>query len=307
MSLQADYVVDRRRLKRRLVFWRLCALVLLAVAGVALTNTDKVTGGDHIARLAISGIIVDDFDREQTLKKLKDDPTIRALIVRIDSPGGTVVGGENLYHQLKAIGTEKPVVAVMGSVATSAGYMAALGGDYLIARAGSLTGSIGVLLQTADITGLLDTIGIKPETIKSTPLKAQPNPLEPFTPEARAAIQGVVMDMYTLFVEMVAGRRKMPIEQARALADGRVYTGREALANGLIDALGGESEAIDWLVKSKNIPSGLRVQDVEIDRQEQGWRQFFGAMIGQTLSPESLGLGGLGLDGLVSLWHPDRR
>ena len=218
MSLEADYVVDRRRLKRRLLFWRLLALVILGVAAItALTDIEEITDGDHIARLSVSGIIVDDIDRERILRELKEDEGVHALIVRIDSPGGTVVGGESLYHQLKDIGDKKPVVAVMGSMATSAGYMTALGADHLIAREGSLTGSIGVLLQTADMTGLLEKIGVKPETIKSGPLKAQPNPMEPFSPEAREATKEVVMDMYAMFIGMVARNRNMANEQVKDL------------------------------------------------------------------------------------------
>jgi protease IV len=301
MSLEADYVVDRRRLKRRLLFWRILALAVIGVAAVTtLANIDDLADGDHIARLNVSGIIVDDFDRERALSDLKSDEDVHALIVRIDSPGGTVVGGESLYHQLKEIGDEKPVVAVMGSTATSAGYMTALAADHLIARQGSLTGSIGVLLQTADMTGLLDKIGVKPETIKSGPLKAQPNPMEPFSPEARAATKEVVMDMYDMFVDMVAERRQMSPGDVRILADGRVFTGRQALANGLIDAIGSEAEAVDWLEKSKKIQIGLPVHDVEIERPTQGWRQFFNGMVGKTLFSERLRL-----DGLISLWHPE--
>ncbi len=301
MSLEADYVVDRRRLKRRLLFWRLLALVILGVAAItALTDIEEITDGDHIARLSVSGIIVDDIDRERILRELKEDEGVHALIVRIDSPGGTVVGGESLYHQLKDIGDKKPVVAVMGSMATSAGYMTALGTDHLIAREGSLTGSIGVLLQTADMTGLLEKIGVKPETIKSGPLKAQPNPMEPFSPEAREATKEVVMDMYAMFIGMVARNRNMANEQVKDLADGRVFTGRQALANGLIDAIGSEAEAIDWLENSRKIKGDLPILDVVIERPGQKWRQFFNGMIGKTLFSERLRL-----DGLISLWQPE--
>ena len=301
MSLEADYVVDRRRLKRRLLFWRLLALVILGVAAItALTDIEEITDGNHIARLSVSGIIVDDIDRERILRELKEDEGVHALIVRIDSPGGTVVGGESLYHQLKDIGDKKPVVAVMGSMATSAGYMTALGTDHLIAREGSLTGSIGVLLQTADMTGLLEKIGVKPETIKSGPLKAQPNPMEPFSPEAREATKEVVMDMYAMFIGMVARNRNMANEQVKDLADGRVFTGRQALANGLIDAIGSEAEAIDWLENSRKIKGDLPILDVVIERPGQKWRQFFNGMIGKTLFSERLRL-----DGLISLWQPE--
>ena len=302
MSLDADYLVERQRLKRRLLLWRIVALVI--IGGVALstfTDIKNITGGDHIARLNVSGILVDDLDREQALDELKSDAEVLALIVRIDSPGGTIVGGESLYHQLRAVGTEKPVVAVMGSMATSAGYMTALGTDHLFAREGSLTGSIGVLMQTANVTGLLEKIGVKPDTIKSGPLKAQPNPLEVTTPAARQAIKDVVMDMYGMFVEMVAERRNMDLGQAKALADGRVYSGRQALANGLIDAIGSETEAVDWLEKTREIPAGLAIRNVVIERPGQAWQNFINGLVGKTLFSERLTL-----DGLISLWHPER-
>jgi len=301
MSLEADYVVDRRRLKRRLLFWRVLAIVTLTIVVItSFTNIKIFSVGDHIARLNVTGSIVEDLDREYALKSLKDDDEVLALIVRIDSPGGSVVGGESLYRQLKDLGQEKPVVAVMGSTATSAGYMIALGADHLIAREGSLTGSIGVLLQTADITGLLEKIGVKSEIIKSGPLKAQPNPLEKTTQAAREAIEAVVMDIHTMFVDMVAERRKMSPEVARALADGRVYSGRQALANGLIDAIGSENEAIDWLRETSKISSGLPVQDVIIERPGQDWRSLINGMVGKALFSERLRL-----DGLVSLWHSE--
>ena len=299
MSLEADYVVDRRRLKRRLSFWRVLAIAILAVVVItSITNFKLNSNSDYIARLNVTGLIIDDIEREHALKNLKDDEEVLALIVRIDSPGGTVVGGENLYHQLKDLGQEKPVVAVMGSTATSAGYMIALGADHLIAREGSLTGSIGVLLQTADITSLLEKIGIKPEIIKSGPLKAQPNPFEKTTQAARGAIEAVVMDMYAMFVDIVAERRKMSPEAVRALADGRVYSGRQALANGLIDAIGSENEAIDWLRETGKIPANLSVKDVIIERPGQGWRALISTLVGKALFSERLSL-----DGLFSLWE----
>jgi protease-4 len=299
MSLEADYVVDRRRLKRRVSFWRILTIVVIAVVIItSITNTNIYSSSDYIARLNVTGLIIDDIDREHALKNLKEDEEVLALIVRIDSPGGTVVGGENLYHQLRDLGQEKPVVAVMGSTATSAGYMIALGADHLIARGGSLTGSIGVLLQTADITTLLEKIGIKPEIIKSGPLKAQPNPFEKTTQAARGAIESVVMDMYAMFVDIVAERRKMSPEAVRAIADGRVYSGRQALANGLIDAIGSENEAIDWLRKTAKIPKGLSVKDVIIERPSQSWRTLISSIVGKALFTERLSL-----DGLSSLWQ----
>src|SRR5512134_1761744 len=143
MSLQADHLVDRRRLKRRLVAWRLITLAaILALAVLALERVG-VLGRDYVARLDVEGIITEDFQRDEALERIAADRRAKALIVRINSPGGTVVGGEALYRQLRLVSNVKPVVAVMGEIATSAGYLIALGSDRIIGRQGTITGSIG--------------------------------------------------------------------------------------------------------------------------------------------------------------------
>ncbi len=300
MALATDYLIDRRRLKRRLTVWQLVAVA--AVVGVALAaygRFDGLVSRSHVARLTVTGIIADDPERDQALEALKEDGSVKALVVRIDSPGGTVVGGEALYRRLYEIGQEIPVIAVMGEVATSAAYMTALASERIFAREGTLTGSIGVIMQTANVTGLLDKLGIEPESIKSGPLKAQPNPLEPFTPDAREATEAVVADIFQMFVAMVEERRKMSHDDVTRLADGRVYTGRQALANGLIDAIGGESEARQWLQEAKKVSADLPIRDVgNTDTAEQVSRWLHG-MAGKALFLETLNL-----DGLVSVWHP---
>ncbi|MBL8661093.1 MAG: signal peptide peptidase SppA [Rhodospirillales bacterium] len=295
----ADYLIDRRRLKRRLTAWQVVAIAaVIAAALIAYARFDGVTGRAHVARLNITGVIANDSDRDRALEALGKDSSVKALIVQIDSPGGTVVGGEALYRRLFELGKTLPVVAVMGEIATSAAYMTALGGEQIFAREGTLTGSIGVIMQTADVTGLLDKLGIKPEAIKSAPLKAQPNPFETFTPEARAAVDAVISDVYEMFVEMVEKRRQMRHDVAVKLADGRIFTGRQALANGLIDAIGGESEARLWLEENKGVSKSMPVHDVEPEDAAAQVSQWLGG-IGKALFPERLNL-----DGLVSVWHP---
>lgn len=301
MALDADRAVDRRRLKRRLAVWRVIGIVAIVAAIVAAVGRLGAIGGDHVARLEVDGILFDDAARNHALSQIAENAKVRALIVRINSPGGTVAGGEALFSWLRIIAQTKPVVAVMAEIAASGGYMAALGADYIVARAGSLTGSIGVIMQSTDISALLDKIGVKPEAIRSRPLKGQPSPLEPMTPEVREATQAVVMDFYDLFVDMVAERRAMPREQAVVLSDGRVYTGRQAKEMGLIDALGGEAEARLWLAETHGIPPSLPVRKVEIEDDEPVWRRLISGVIGKTLLSERLRL-----DGLISLWHPDQ-
>ena len=301
MALEADQILDRRRLKRRLGLWRVIAIVaLVALVVGAIGRATVLPDRNYVARLSVDGIILDDPWRDAALESDAKKAKAKALIVRIDSPGGTMVGGESLYRSLRAVASHKPVVAVVGELATSAGYLTALGADHIVARAGSVTGSIGVMLQTADITGLLEKIGIKPEAIKSRSLKSQPNPLEPLTAEARAAAKAVVLDLFELFVDIVADRRQMPREGALELADGRVFSGRQALANGLIDELGGEPEARKWLDESRGVATALPVKDVRIKREDEIWREFVPDLVGKALFSERLRL-----DGVVSLWHPD--
>lgn len=301
MTFQGDWMVDRRRLKWRLTAWQIIAVAAIVAAAVVVLRFSLDIGrGPQIARVDVKGIISDSPDRAKILANLADSDSVKAVIVRINSPGGTVVGGESIYKQLRAIAQKKPVVAVLREVATSAAYMAALGCDHIVASDGTMTGSIGVIVQTANVTGLLESIGIKPETIKSSPLKAQPNPLEPFTPAARKAMQDVIDDVYSGFVSLVATRRDMDRDHALKLADGRVFTGRQAKSLGLVDALGGEPEARKWLADEKSINPNLEVRDVQTEKGDSWLEAIFG-VFGKTLFSEQVRL-----DGVLSLWHLSR-
>lgn len=299
-----DSLVDRRRLKRHVSAWRILAILFaLAAIAVGVGRSGVYLGRDHVALLEISGIISSDRDRERALRKLADDDHAKALLVRIDSPGGTVVGGESLFRELRAVAAQKPVVAVMGEMAASGGYMIALAADRIFAREGTITGSIGVILQTAEITDLLNKIGVQSITIKSAPLKAVPSPVEKLTPEGRAVTQRLVDDMYAMFMDMVANRRNLPADRVHELADGRVFTGRQALAVNLIDQIGGETEARAWLA-TKGVAKSLPARKLEIEREGDFWsgmtQSMIAALTGKTYLSERLTL-----DGLVALWHPE--
>ncbi|MBT3661314.1 MAG: signal peptide peptidase SppA [Rhodospirillaceae bacterium] len=303
MPLDPAAIINRRRLKRRLNFWRIFGTVAALVAIMAVVGRFSGPGfGEHVARLDVSGIILSDPFRDQALRELADNDQVRALIVQLDSPGGTFIGGESLYKTLRIVADKKPVVAVMGGTATSAAYMAAVAADHIVASGGTVTGSIGVIMQTADVTGLLEKLGIKPEMIKSGPLKAQPNPFEPFSPAARDAMALVIKDLFSMFVDMVTERRGMSREDVLAVADGRIFTGRQAKDGGLIDGLGGEPEARLWLVEKHGIAKDLPIENVKISHDDQPWRDVFGSLIGKALFSERLRL-----DGAISLWHPELR
>ena len=263
MSLETDLLLDRRRLKRRLLFWRSFAVLAVLVAVlVAMRGGGVPFGRAHLARLTVSGIITDDRKLTEAVAGLADDGTVRALIVSIDSPGGSVAGGQGLHDAIAHVAEKKPVVAVMGGTAASAGYMVAVPAARIFAREGTLTGSIGVLLETGEVSGLLKTLGISAEAITSGPLKDQPSLVRPLSPEGRDVLHGIVMDMYDQFVGMVATGRHIDAAKVREMADGRAYTGRQALRLGLVDAIGGETDARSWLAKTKGVPADLPVEDV---------------------------------------------
>ena len=300
MALDVDRYLDRRRLKRSRGWWRVIAIFsILVVFGIVFGDFDQLKGRNHVAVIDIKNIIVDDPDRNAKLKVIAADPKAKALIIRINTPGGTVVGAESLYNLLRLVGARKPVVAVMRELATSAGYMVALGADHIVARQSTITGSIGILMQSTDITELLGKFGIKPEAVKSSPLKAQPNPFEPFSNDAREVTQEIISDIHAMFINLVAERRKMNRTKAINLSNGRIYTGRQAFANGLIDSLGGEKEARQWLATAKGIKKDTPLKKIVIERDNYFLRDILGDIVGKTMFSSSLRL-----DGLISLWHP---
>lgn len=305
MSLAADTMVDRRRLKRRLALWQTFAVLVLVALGIVFvraldTETVPGLGRDHIARITVSDVIVRDRWLEERIDELIESRRVRAVIVSIDSPGGTVVGGESLYHALDRLAAAKPVVAVMGTTATSAAYMAALPAERIFAHAGTVTGSIGVIAQIPEFTELLGKLGVHIEEVRSAELKGRPSPFEPMTERAREETERLIADMLDMFVDMVAAKRALDHADVRRLADGRVYTGREAKDQGLIDEVGGEREARRWLELEHRLPSGIRVVDV---RRPAGsaLRDAVGSILpGHGLVPRRLAL-----DGLLAIWHPD--
>jgi protease-4 len=263
MSLETDLIVDRRRIKRRLVFWRSLAVLAIVIAAlVGFRGTRVSIGGSHLARLSISGIITDDRKLVEAVSDLADNAQVTGLIVSINSPGGSVSGGESMHDAIARVAAKKPVVAVMGGLAASAGYMVALPAERIFARESTLTGSIGVILETGEVSGLLNKIGVTAEAITSGPLKDQPNPAHPLSAQGREVLRGLVMDMYEQFVSMVATGRHLDPEKVRQLGDGRAYTGHQALPLGLIDAIGGEREAREWLATAKGIPTSTSIEDV---------------------------------------------
>ncbi|HET6609140.1 MAG TPA: signal peptide peptidase SppA [Rhodopila sp.] len=303
MSLQTDLLLDRRRLKRRLVFWRVIAVVALVCAVLAWFRTFPLPlGGPHIARVSVTGLITENSNLTAAIDALADDSEVKALILKINSPGGSVAGGEALHDAIAHVAAKKPVVAVMGGTAASAGYMIATPAQRIFAHDSTLTGSIGVLLEAPEFSGLLGKLGIDAQVVRSGPLKDEPSLTRPLSPAGHEMAQGLVDDMYDQFVAMVAAGRKMPVEKVRQLGDGRPYTGRQALAVGLIDAIGGERDARQWLATEKKIPTNTRVEDVSGDSYASRALSAHAASIvfdvWKTVFSQSVSL-----DGAWAVWH----
>jgi protease-4 len=260
--LETDLLLDRRRLKRRLNFWRVAAVLALVVAAIAVAVPGTGHGGRHVARVNVTGVITENQKLNDAVLALAKDRSVPAVIVSIDSPGGSVAGGESLRSALLRVAAAKPVVAVMRGTAASAGYMVALPAERIFARDGTLTGSIGVILQTGEVSGLLARLGITAEAITSGPLKDQPSFTRALTPQGRAYLSGLVADMYEQFVAMVAQARHMDVDAVKKLADGRAYTGRQAQQLGLVDEIGGEVEARAWLATKHGLSESTPVRDV---------------------------------------------
>jgi len=300
MTRSAEMVIDRKRLKASLNFWRLLAFISITLIGIVFANNSGLfKNSEFIARLSITGIITDNNARNKILKEIENDQSIKALIVKIDSPGGTFLGGETLFQGIRKIAKKKPVVSLLGGTATSAAYLTAIGADYIVAHAGTLTGSIGVILQSADLTGLLNNLGIKPEIVKSGDLKGQPNPLENFSEKARKITLRVVNDFYAMFVDIIAERRSLQRETVLRLADGRLFSGRMALTHGLVDLVGSEEDAKKWLENSHSLAPSLSIIDVKISEEPDIWKRIRKLVLGENLISERLRL-----DGVLSLWQP---
>lgn len=322
MSLDSDVIVDRRRIRRKLTFWRVVAALCIIIAVVAVAvfvspaGRSAIGSSNAIARVKIDGLIRSDQTRVEALERLGKS-SASAVIVHINSPGGTTAGSEQLYDALTRLKAQKPLVVVVEGLAASGGYIAALASDQIIAQQTSLVGSIGVLFQIPNVSELLKTVGVKVEEVKSSPLKAAPNGYEPTSPEARAALDALVKDSYAWFRGLVKDRRNMDDATLQTVADGRVFTGRQAVGLKLIDQLGDEKTAVAWLVAQKKIGADTPVKDFRLTPRF-GDMTFLRAAASVAL--DTVGLGAisrrleatgavqavdrLGLDGMLALWQP---
>lgn len=323
MTFETETVLDRRRLRRRLSLWRGFAIVagLIAFGVLAFRSADRLglTENRQIARISVEGLITEDRDQLKMLKQLSEDKHVAGVIVFVNSPGGTTTGGEALFEGLRSLAKTKPVVAQLGTLATSAAYIAGLATDHMVARGNTITGSVGVIFQWAEVSQLLDKLGVKMNEIKSGPLKANPSPFQPLDDAGKAVAEQMVAESKRWFVDLVATRRKIDTASIAGLEQGRVFTGREALGLKLIDEIGAEAEAVQWLEQKRNVPKGLKVIDRK-PKREDDWSSLglLGGAMDYLLGDRIAGqlrrliandttLAALRLDGLVSVWQGAER
>ncbi len=319
MTLEVDTVLARRRLRRSLGVWRALAVAAVVVALVAFSAAgDRLAvalGGDQIARISIEGTITEKRGQLKLLRELADAKNVKALLVFVNSPGGTTTGGEALFEALRDVAKKKPVVAQFGTIAASAGYIVGLGADHIVSRANTITGSVGVLIQWPEVSQLLDNIGIKVNEIKSGPLKAVPSPFEPLNEEGKAVTQSMIDEGFQWFLSLVEARRGIKPDDIPGLVQGRVFTGREAVELKLVDEIGGEDQAVKWLREKHKIDPELKVIDWKPKSSSSlgflsAIRSIAGGLLGDgearlvRIRGRDPSLSTLGLDGLVSVWQP---
>ncbi|MEE7456598.1 signal peptide peptidase SppA [Methylorubrum populi] len=297
MAADAELLIDRRRLRRKLTLWRVLGIGAVILAVGAVGYRARVGEGrlfpateNQIARISIGGFIAGSESTRKLIERVAKADSVKGVVVSISSPGGTTTGSEELYRNLRALAEKKPMVAFVDGTAASGAYITAIAADHIVARETALVGSIGVLFQYPDVSGLLDKVGVKVEAVKSSPLKAEPSGFSPTSPEARAALSSIVMDTFGWFKGLVAERRGMNEQQLSAVADGRVFSGRQSVPLKLVDELGGERQAVAWLETERKVPKDLPVKDWK-PKAEGGLKLWSSLGIGADL---------LGLDGLAA-------
>lgn len=280
MSYIPDLMFERDVLRKQIIKWKwlFIFITLISVIFFVERKTSGQTQKNFIAKIKIEGIIQNDDELIRKIRDTAENNEAKGVIIYVDSPGGAAYTGENLFIEIKKLSNVKPVTSVLGSMATSGGYMVALATDHIIARNMTLTGSIGVIWQSFEMVDMANKLGIDFISLKSSPLKAAPNPMEKMTPDVKAATMDTINDTYEVFLNMLMNERKMSRTEALKLADGRVYTGLRAKSLNLIDEIGGEDEAVEWLKNTKNVTKNAKVVAIEWQRPDgflDEMKQFF--------------------------------
>ena len=252
-----DYIIDRYKLKNSVNKWKFIALILLLIAlfTIFYHKDDGVSRikSDYIASIDITGMLMQNKETIKSLNKIANDSNIKAVLVNINSSGGTGVGGESLYREFRKIAEKKPIVASIGEIGASAAYMAAIGTDRIYAYDISLVGSIGVIIMNIEVSELAKKHGINLELIKSSPLKGIPNYFEKLNGQQKEYIQSFVNESNKFFIELVKKRSSLSEADLKKVSDGRIFTGSKANKLKLIDQIGDGADAVKWLQSKENL------------------------------------------------------
>lgn len=263
-------------LKNKIHKWRNISFLLgffaIFVTFKSFFFTDNVnTIGDYIAEIEIDNVIFSDSHRSKILNKLATQDNVKAVLININSPGGGIVGSEILFKDLLLISQKKPLVVLMGSIAASGAYMASLASDYVIAHNGTLTGSIGVLMQAPNVSELAKKVGVTIKNYKSSPIKGYPSITEEQNSEYDKIIQSSIDDSQKFFSQLVLERRgsKINKDYINSIFDGRVFTGRQAFKAGLVDKIGFREDAIIYIHSKDPSTKNLPIKKVSIVEEEE--------------------------------------
>lgn len=272
-------------------------LLLIVVVGKMSGRSTRFVLGDKVGYITVAGAITSSEKIIDQIEEFKEDGSIKAIVLRINSPGGAVGPSQEIHDEVKAAAAVKPLVVSMGSVAASGGYYIAVPAQRILANPGTITGSIGVIMQFTNVEDLLGKVGLKNEVVKSGRHKDIGSPVRPMSDADREILQSLIDDVYNQFVDAVAEAREMDLDKVRLLADGRIYTGRQALQAGLVDELGGFQDAIRVAAELAGIKGKPKVVYPTPDKEEL--LQYF---IQETASAVKQGVrqGGAGLQFLWS-------
>ena len=278
------------RPKRRPFRTALTIVALIGIGFIALSLLGNFLseggwiGGDKVAVIRIEGVILDSRETIEELRHYRDNPSVKAIVLRIDSPGGAVVPSQEIFAEVRKTRAEGKIklVTSMGNVAASGGYYIAAGTDRIVANPGTLTGSIGVIMELANVKGLLEKVGVQSVVIKSGRHKDMASPLRAMTPEDRALLQTVLDDVHAQFIEAVATGRSLQVEQVKTLADGRIFTGKQAQTVNLVDELGDLHDAIQLAARLVGISGEPRVIETH---KRFSWRDLLQGLYSGTIAP----------------------
>ena len=278
MSLEQELYEEKRRKMRLFSFLKGCVITLVIVAiGLIFWNKDFMPS-PHVASYEVIGEIYDDPKRDTILNDIAENDNVYGLILKINSPGGSVVGAEALYHSLRKVEARKPVVVLIGEVGASAAYIAALAGDVIYARGNSLVGSIGVIVQYPDLSQLAKNLGISLKVIKSSEAKGGPNFLKPMDKKSLKNQELLVHDSFVWFKQLVSDRRGLDGEDLENVSQGELFTGRMALELNLIDSIGSQDQAIEYLESQDTKFNNIEIKDWNPSENPKSlWNTLFGS------------------------------